>query len=135
MADLTLNSLSEIPQEELLKVKRNDHEFTVSGVIRSVKFRDQDTRQMVIYIPSLDVSGYGATTSKALEMVTFCAKDLFDFWATLSPKQLSAELKTLGWGQDKYFHKKFSKIFVDTEGDLKNFNAVADEVEVEALSL
>jgi hypothetical protein len=40
-----------------------------------VKYIDKDTRQYVIYIPSLEISGYGATEAKAMEMVEFSLKD------------------------------------------------------------
>ena len=53
----------------------------------------------------------------------------FGFLVKLSQDNLSAELVKLGWKQTAYKKKEFSKIYVDNEGNLKDFNAVADEVE------
>ena len=47
----------------------------------------------------------------------FC-KDLF----SLKPEQRIAELKKMGWYNDKLFRKQFSSAFVDENGVLQNFD-------------
>lgn len=114
--------------EDTLRVNRDTGAVTIKG--RLAKFRDKDTRQMILYIPSLDISGYGATLRKAQEMLRFSVSEYFQYLIKLSKKHLEAELVGLGWKQILYGHKEYSKAFVNSDGELKSFNAVADEVEL-----
>ena len=51
----------------------------VGGYVDAYKYIDKETRQYVIYIPSLEISGYGATEGKAMEMVEFSLKDYAEY--------------------------------------------------------
>ena len=98
---------------------------------RMVKFRDKDTRQIIFFIPSLQITGYGATDKKALEMLNFSITEYFEYLATIpSYNKLEEELTGLGWKHAPRVNKQYSKVFVSSDGELENFNAVADEVEV-----
>ena len=93
------------------------------------KYRDVDTRQIVLHIPSLDISGYGSDEEKAMEMLNFSIDQFFSWITKLSHKQIPSELTKLGWRHIKYKNKEYSQTFVDANGKLNNFNAVAGEVE------
>ena len=93
------------------------------------KYRDKDTRQIVLYIPSLDITGYGSDEEKAMEMINFSIDQFFRWITTLPNKQVEMELKRLGWKHVLYKNKEYSQTYVDGDGKLTNFNAVADEVE------
>jgi hypothetical protein len=95
---------------------------TIRAMLNVVRFRDKDTQQIVAYIQSLDISGYGATAEKAEEMLRFATQDFFAHLFTLSLKQLQSELQGLGWKKG-FFNKDYSKAYVDEEGELKNYNA------------
>ena len=47
--------------------------------LSAMKFIDKDTKQHVIYIPSLNISSYGETNDKAEEMMRFCLEEYFSF--------------------------------------------------------
>lgn len=118
----------EKPQEESLKV--NLSKRSVRMHVRMFKFRDKDTRQIIMYMPSLEITGYGADEKKAFEMLDFSIREYFDFLLNLkSYHKLEEELTKLGWKHTPRANKEFSKAFVSSDGELKNFNAVADEVE------
>ncbi len=63
-------------------------------------------------------------------MLQFSIKDFFNFLSTLSVKKRKVLLQELGWIQNLQKTKEFAKLYVNTKGELKNLNAVADEVEL-----
>lgn len=93
------------------------------------KYRDKDTRQIVFYIPSLQLTSYGSDEKKALEMIKFSMDDYFRFISNLSTKKIESELLSLGWKHNTLKNKDYSSVYVDVTGELKNFNAVGDNVE------
>ena len=94
-----------------------------------LRFRDKDTRQIIFYIPSIDISGYGENEDKAMELLNFSVNEYFSYLRGLSQKMLDKELLSFGWEKTKDKKKEFSKSFVDGDGNLRSFNAVAGEVE------
>lgn len=99
------------------------------------KYRDKDTRQIILYVPALELTGYGSTYKKAMDMLTAACNDFFVWLTSLPHSQIEKELSKLGWKQKKYQHKEYSQVFVDEDGQLKNFNAVGDEVEKLTLAI
>lgn len=95
----------------------------ISASLNVLRFRDADTNQIVSYFPSLDISGYGSDPEKAMELAKFSIKEFFTYLLSLSPKKCEAELRLLGWKNDKFNDKEFSKAFLNDDGDLKNFAA------------
>jgi hypothetical protein len=114
-------------QKETLHINSNANR--VSGELSLLKFRDKDTRQMVFYIPLLELTSYGATEQKALEMMNFSVQDFFTYLMSLPTKKREAELLKLGWKNSILRNKEFSKAYVEVSTQLQNFNAVADKVE------
>lgn len=119
---------------DTIRIKRTKASGQVKGFMNVLKFQDKDTKQFISYCPCFDLSGYGETKEKALEMLEFSVKEFFHYLLSLSPKQMQAELNSLGWKQNKISHKEYSKAFVDVNGNLQNFNAVGDKVERMVLS-
>lgn len=101
----------------------------IHGQINLHKFKDKDTDQYVYFSPSLDVSGYGETEALALEMIKFQISELFSYWTELPLKKREQELQKMGWKKAWLKNKDFSKVFVDGDGVLQNFNAVDNKVE------
>ena len=120
--------------EEFLKIRITKHQKRIVSGLRILTFRDKDTRQIVKYIPSLDISGYGSTGKKASEMLTFSLDEYFKYLTGLSQDKVAIELRSLGWRRDRVHTKEYSKSFVDTDGNLKNLNAVGDKVEESMLT-
>jgi hypothetical protein len=121
------------PKENTLHINKNSHR--IKAVLNTIKYRDKDTRQIVIYLPALEISGYGATEKKALEMVKFSMDEYFTFLVKSSVKEMEKELTKYGWQHTKkYSNKEYSKAYIDEDGKLQNFNAVGDEVEIGVIS-
>ena len=97
----------------------------VGGKLNMHKFQDKDTLEFVFYCPSLELSGYGKTEELALQMVTSSIEDFLDLIAKMSFEDKGLELRKLGWHKT-FFNKRFSKAFVDANGELQNFNAVGN---------
>lgn len=101
----------------------------INANLSAFKYRDKDTRQIVFYIPSLELTSYGATEEKAAEMIKFSIDDYFSFLISLPTKKLQAELSSLKWKHNTLKNKEYSNAYVDVSGQLKNLNAVGDKVE------
>ena len=120
-------------QEESLKVNLNKRSAKLTA--RLLRFRDKDTRQIIFFIPSLQITSYGSTEEKAKEMLNFSIDEYFQYLTGLSQKKLEDELLKMGWKHVAYANKQYSKAFVSCEGELCNFNAVADEIEQLAIQV
>lgn len=100
----------------------------ISARMSVLRFTDKDTKQKVIYVPGLELSGYGESDEKASEMLKFSIEDFFDYIIKLSANEIQGELSKFGWKQG-FFNKQYSKSFVDIDRQLKNLNAENDKVE------
>lgn len=105
----------------------------VRGHVTVWKFTDKDTRQVVLVAPTFDMTSYGETEEKALEMLKQELVTLFEDLVHMSTKKLNEELRKMGWKKDAFRNKDFSSVLVDVEGQLQNFNAVDNKVEQFAL--
>lgn len=120
---------SDRPIDEVIRITKEQ----VKATLAAYKFIDKDTKQIVITIPSIEVSGYGETYEKAEEMAQFSIADYFAFLLSLGRDEIKTELAQCGWKQRLFHNKEFSKVSVDANGDLQNFNA--EEGSIEKLSL
>jgi len=106
----------------------------IAGTMNGLGFRDADTGQFICYLPSVDISGYGETEEKAIEMAKFSLSEYFSYLMTLSVKKRDSLLFSLGWKHERMKNKEYSKAFVDGGGQLQDFNAVEGKVERLTLS-
>ncbi|MDI9320365.1 MAG: hypothetical protein QM530_07825 [Phycisphaerales bacterium] len=111
----------------------NLHKKRINGEVTSLNFVDKDTKQHVIYIPSLEISGYGETIEKAKKIVEFSINDFFTSLLKLSLIDVRQELKKLGW-ERAMFNKEFSHAYIDANGELNGFEAEG-EIEKKVLSV
>jgi hypothetical protein len=107
----------------------------IKAKLKRFLFQDNDTKQYVAIIPSLDLTGYGKTKRKAEEMLKFSLDQFNEFIMESSLTFANAELRKLGWKKSKFKNKEYSRAFVDINGNLKEFNAVENKIESEILSL
>lgn len=105
----------------------SDHNATLRVSI--FKYRDKDTKQLVCIIPSLDISGYGENDAKVFEMIEFSLGDFSRFLLEMSHKKRFSFLNNLGWKQQSFKNKEFSKAFVDVDGNLQDLNAEDNKIE------
>jgi len=115
-------------------IKINVIKGSIKGTATEIKFKDKDTNQFVIYCPEFDITGYGDTKSKAIEMMKFSLGEYFTHLLKLPMKKIEVELKEFGWKKIKLHNKEFSNSYLDIGGNLKNFNAIEESVEVSTLS-
>ncbi|MEO6330578.1 MAG: hypothetical protein ABIO55_16710 [Ginsengibacter sp.] len=101
----------------------------LKGILNVYRYRDKDTRQIVAYLPSLEISGYGADEKKANEMLQFSLGEYFEYLGSLQPKKLHAELAQLKWKQNPLKHKDYSIGVENVKGQLEALNAVGNKIE------
>ena len=90
-----------IETEQLhVKLSKRNIKGAIKGNIGAFKFIDKDTKQYVMYIPSLEISGYGDTEDKAREMLKFSLDDFSKYLVSLPFEQINEELVKLGWADN-----------------------------------
>ena len=106
--------------QEFIKINRHKSLFT--GNLRILEFKDND--QVVVYLPSLMMSGYGNTREKARTMLDHQMNEYGKALLDLSDSEIRNELGKYGWKKNQFFHKRFnhSKSYVDVKGILKDFD-------------
>jgi hypothetical protein len=123
-------------QEDGLRVvRKNDDSVNFTGNLTVYKFIDNDTAQHLFYLPSLNLTAYGETEEKAQEMLKFCIADLFDILGSMNPKQRDLQLLNLGWRQNPFKNKSFSKAYIDPQGLLQNFNVAEGSLETACITV
>jgi len=110
MSNFEFEVATEKKKDDALHI--NAKRDTVTGYVTVYKFNDKDTKQFVLYAPSFEISGYGKTHEKALIMLKEALYELFTSYLVMSPPQLQRELSKLGWKQNRFRHKDFSKVVV-----------------------
>lgn len=98
-----------------------------------------DHGQHVAYMPSLKLSGYGATNDEAVQMLfEDVLDDMFHNLFALSQSEISKELAKYGWHKSSIPNKKYYNDlpYIDPSGILKNFNLPTDtSIEVKMMEL
>ena len=113
MGILTKISLGKDPQREFLRLKGRKLTFKV------ITISGKDGDHFVSIIPSLMISGYGATEEEADASLDENVETFCEDFLKLDPINQKAELRKLGFSQLKYQNKNFSKLYVDENGLLQ----------------
>jgi hypothetical protein len=91
---------------------------TLEAEIRIITGKDND--QWVFVSPSLNVSGYGNSIEEAKESFTHNVEVFMGDLFKLGVNDRMKYIKSLGWIKDKFFDRRYSKVFVDSDGILQN---------------
>ena|SRR2546421_3929376 len=67
----------------------------IKAKLSVLKFIDRDTKQYVLFSPTLDISGYGSTFAKAEEIFTFNVRQFFEYLVNLSHSKIQEELSAI----------------------------------------
>ena len=103
----------------------NFHRRSVKGEFKVFKMTDNGFR--IVFIPALNLSGYGKDEDEAFDLLKFSIDEYFNSLFKLKIDRIQNELGLLGWKQDRLHHKRFHNVaFVDKQGILKNFNLPAE---------
>ena len=116
---------------QTLSINRKKKQVNIS--IQALQYTDKDTRNIIIYSPAIDVTGYGDTVREAQLMFDFSAKEFCRYLINLPEAEATRELMKYGWDQNKMFHKRYSASYVDIDGNLGNFNALDNKIEIKPL--
>ena len=87
------SKLKIISDKQVFHINREKRRIT--SLVKAIKFQDKDTKQYVIYVPSHELTGYGATEKKALEMLKSSIDDFCAFLMDMSVKKMDDELSNL----------------------------------------
>ncbi len=112
-----------------LKVGKKIQGAHLRGYLNVYRYRDKDTRQIVAYIPSLEISGYGADENKANKMLIFSLDEYFYYLCSLPTKNFQAEIAHLKWKQNPLKHKDYSNPPENVKGQLEALNAEGNKIE------
>jgi hypothetical protein len=107
-------------------------EGKIGGTFNVVHFIDKDTKQFVFYLPSLQLSGYGKTASKAEHMLKFQLDDFFNGLLEMQEALVQQTLLALGWEKIK-LNKGFTHTIIDIENELQQFNVEIGSVQLQML--
>ena len=99
-------------KKEELKIYRKGKATHIKGGVLGFEFLDKESDSIVVYVPSLDISGYGKTVEDAREMVRFCIDSYMTDLSKLPLKEIHHELFKLGWSKQKFHTKILSPNFV-----------------------
>lgn len=123
-ATINLKTSSKKLEQDGLRV--NKRKGKIEARLRAFRFIDKDTSQFVIYIPSLEISGYGETEDKADQMVRFHLNEFITELVSYNLEKINSELIKLGWKRNAFHNKEYSNAFVDGDGALHGMNAASD---------
>src|ERR1041385_9236110 len=98
MGEVTLKPLEGKNHKESLHIVSGEKGRSVSATLLSYEFKDKATGCFVLYVPSLETSGYGDTPDEAITMVKSSLNDFFDHLFSLGHKdKIEHELNKYGW--------------------------------------
>lgn len=75
----------------------------------------------ICFIPSLNISGYGKTPHESQEFLEIELKVFCEDIMGMPTKERKSYLLSLGFANEKFHAKNFSKTYVDSDGKLQNF--------------
>lgn len=124
-----LQFLDKVSTKDTLRVNpsKNRVELT-AGMYKITEKNDH----IILYIPSLNLSGYGDSVDEAREMLQFSLDEYFNYFFKLSRKQQAEELQNKGWNKVWLSSKEFSKVHVNINGELEGY---ADAAKIEFLTV
>lgn len=91
--------------------------------VKIVMISGKEGGHYVTLAPSINVSGYGRTPKEANESFDENMEIFLDDLMRLSKKEIEHEIFKLGFKQERFKNKNFSKAYVDENGVLNNFEA------------
>ncbi len=102
---------------------------TVSMAVTTYELISKEDQDIILYVPTLKLFGKGNTLELAKEQLELVVNEFLNNLMKLSSQKIAIELIRLGWKQNKYKSKNFSKSYVDGEGVLREFDhPVEDKV-------
>lgn len=95
--------------EEIIVTKRGKS-LNVKGEVSMFSFSQNEF--IIIYLPSLGISGYGETVDEAKESLEHTLTSFIENMHGLSMSKIEKEFLNLGWKKNHFFNKRFSHVTV-----------------------
>ena len=130
MLDRSITDISNktnLMKVEILKINKKKQTIFFKLQIHSFK----EGAFEIVYIPSLEISGYGETKAEAMELMK---TSLFIFGENILKSvnhKITEDLKELGWEQHSYFKKQLNNISNTTFDDIKRQFNIPDNVNIQ----
>ena len=109
---MTLKTFSRTNSQIEQYIKIDHHKRSLSGVIRI--FKIQDGEFIVAFAPALNMTAYGRTVKKAMNMFKDILGDYCDTLIISPPGKVTEELKKYGWRKNRIFKKNYTQILLNT---------------------
>jgi hypothetical protein len=116
-----------------IKIDRSKFLNRIELTITIFSFIDKDTKQYIKYVPSLELSSYGKTISKANLMFEISLQEELNRLLMMSDQKAKSYLSSYGWEINPLHNKNLSHINVDKHGALEGFNVDLNAVTEEQL--
>ncbi len=99
-------------------------EAWMSSNVRVLEYRDKDTLDMIILVPSLTLKATGATREEAMAKLLLAAEEYWFGLLSMPPGETTRQLARLGWGITGIRKQEFAKAYTDISSTFKNLNAL-----------
>lgn len=108
-----------------------EEHIRIKGAFATFKFviaRGKEGDYYVVVAPSVLVSGYATTEEDARQAFDENVETFFNDLMQLNSEQRKLELRKLGFQQEKFHTKNFSKVYVDKDGVLQGIEPETLEI-------
>ncbi len=106
----------------ILPLKRS-----ISMSVTTYELISKEDQDIILYIPTLEIFGKAKTLELAKDNLDGAANKFLRKLLTLPLRKITIELRNLGWEQNKYKKKNFSKTYVDKNGILRNLEIPVED--------
>ncbi len=110
------------------KIRFNLSKNNASLLLNAISFIDKDTKQHLLYIPSLDISSYGENPDKANEMMRASLEYYFANLLCMDLDAIAEELGKYGWSRIMAGSEFFISP-IEIDGRIEDFNAENNIIE------
>lgn len=105
----------------------------IHAKLLGIQFKEGDYD--IIYIPSLQISGYGQTIKEAHELVRISLEDFSETLFKHNEYKVFEVLKKLGWERNKFFNKRMSNLSETTFEDIRREFNLPNEIELQEIPI
>ncbi len=100
---------------------------SISMSVTTYELISKEDKDVILYIPTLKIFGKANTLELAKDNLDAAANKFLRKLLKLSWPKVAMELKNLGWEQNKYKKKNFSKVYIDKNGILRDFDIPVED--------
>ena len=103
-------------KKDTIRIKRGHLNMSISV------YTGKQGEFFLAYCPSLNISGYGKTEQEAEDFIKVEMETFSEDVLSMSSIEKEKFLLSLGFQQERFHKKNFSKVYVDEDGKLRDFD-------------